>query len=194
MNENEPGTDYPVSNNRNSLLRASIGGIAFVLLIVLLMIVDSKLETIEDELAHCVPETTFGIDMSEAQTVYVPIYTYIKTDADEAYLMDSILGIRNSDPDHAITITSVRLYDGKGKMVREYFNSGSVQLAPLEARTLKLEKSDSGDIGAAANFIIAWKSDAPVYEPIIDAIMFGSVNGKSITFKSVGRPLMQRIE
>lgn len=194
MSNNEPDTDQAGNKNSSLLIRASIGGIASVLLILLIISLGNKLKTIEDELGHCAPETTFGIDISEAQIVYVPIYTYIETGADEAQLLDSILGIRNSDPEHAITITSARFYDGKGKLVKEYFDTGPVELAPLEARTLKIKKSGFGDIGAAANFIIAWKSETPVYETIIDAIMFGFINGKSITFKSVGRHLAQQIE
>lgn len=194
MNDHKPGSDRPGSNNSTSLIWTSIGGVALVLLIVLIISLGNKLKTIEDELSHCAPETTFGIDISESQIVYVPIYTHIETSADEAQLLDSILGIRNSDTDHAITITSARFYDGRGNLVKEYFDTGPVELAPLEARTLQIKKSDFGDIGAAANFIVAWKSDVPVYEPIIDAIMYGFINGKSITFKSVGRPLAQRID
>lgn len=194
MRNHEPRTDYPDSKKGASLIRASIAGLAFVLLIIFLMILGNKFKTIEDELVHCAPETTFGIDISEAQIVYVPIYTSIKTGADQTQLLDSILGIRNSDPDHTITITSARLYDGKGNVIREYFENGSVELAPLEARTLTIKSSDFRDMGSATNFIVAWKSEVPVYEPVVDAIMVGFSNGKSITFKSVGRPLAQRIE
>ena len=193
MNNNEPGM-YPSGKNRTSLIWTSIGGIALVLLIVLIISLGNELKTIKDELDHHSLETTFGIDISEAQTVYIPIYTYIETGADETQQLDSTLGIRNSDPEHAITITSARFYDGRGNLVKEYLDTGSVDLAPLEARALQINKSDFGDIGAAANFIVAWKSDVPVYEPIIDAIMYGFINGKSITFKSVGRPLAQRID
>ena len=180
--------------NRTTLIWTSIGGIAFVLLIVFIISLGNEIKTIKDELTRRAPDTSFGIDISDAQTVYVPIYTYIGTGTDETQPLDSILGIRNSDPEHAITITSARFYDGRGNLVKEYFDTGPVELAPLEARTLQINKSEFDEIGAAANFIVAWKSDVPVYEPIIDAIMYGFINGKSMTFKSIGRPLVQRID
>lgn len=175
------------------MLRASIGGIAFVLLILLMMSLGNRLNTIRDELDHCTPETTYGIDISESQTVYVPIYTHIET-GDIKQPLDFTLAIRNSDPEHAIIITSTHFYDGKGNLVKSYHDGNSIELAPLEARTVVVKNSSVRDIGPAANFIVNWKSTVPVYEPIIDAVMFGFVDGKSITFKSVGRPLAQRTD
>ena len=187
--------NYKTGNRqRTSLLRASIGGIVFVVLLLLLMSLDNKLETIEDEVHQLLPLATFGIDISDSQIVYAPVYTYIETGAGDVHPLEAVLGIRNSDPEHSITISSARFYDGKGKLVREYFEKGPVQLAPLEARTLTMRTSDFSDVDAAANFIVTWNAEAPVFEPIIDAVMFGFVDGKSITFKSLGRPLVQRIE
>jgi hypothetical protein len=191
MRDNKQDSD---SNQKSSLLRASIGSIAFVLLIILLMILGNKLNTIEDELQLCTPETTYGIHISASQIVYVPVYTYIESGDGETQMLDAVLSIRNSDPAHSITVSSARFYDGKGNLVQEYLDGGPVKLAPLEARTLTLSQNYSHNIGAAANFIVEWNSAEPVYEPIVDAIMFGFNNGKSITFKSVGRPLAQRLD
>jgi hypothetical protein len=192
MNNNDEDAN-PMQGNRGSLLRASIGGVAFVLLILLMMILGNRLRTISDELDHCAPETTYGIDISESQTVYVPIYTHVET-VDGKQPLDFTLAIRNSDPDHAIVITSTRFYDGKGKLVKSYHDGSSIELAPLEARTVVVKHSSIRDIGPAANFIVNWKSTVPVYEPVIDAVMFGFVDGKSMTFNSVGRPLAQRTD
>ena len=189
MNDNLSG-----NIRQSSLLRISIGGIAAVVLIFLIIHLGNKVQMISDELQHCASETSYGIDISNSQIVYAPIYTYVETDAGEVQRLDAVLAIRNSDPEHSITISSARFYDGKGNLVREFFDEGPVQLAPLEARTLALRKSDFRDVGAAANFIVAWNSQTPVYEPIIDAIMFGFIDSRSITFKSIGRPLAQRID
>lgn len=177
-----------------SLLRASIGGIVFVVLLLVFISLDNKLETIEDEVHKLLPLATIGIVISESQIVYAPVYTYIETGKGDVHRLEAVLGIRNSDPEHSITINSARFYNGKGNLVREYFDKGPVQLAPLEARTLTMRTSDLSRVDAAANFIVAWSAEVPVYEPIIDAVMFGFIDGQSITFKSVGRPLAQRIE
>jgi hypothetical protein len=173
------------------MLRASIGAVAFVLLILLLMSLGNRLSTISDELDHCAPETTYGIDITEAQTVYVPIYTHVETDSGKQSL-DFTLAIRNSDPEHSITITATDFYDGKGNRVKSYQDASDIELAPFEIRTVVVNSSSFRDIGPAANFIITWKATVPVYEPIIDAVMFGFIDGKSVAFKSVGRPLAER--
>ena len=194
MNDEKQKNGFMNWKNKHPSLWTSMGVIASVLLIFFITHLGNKLKTIEDELSHCAPDSTFGIDISKSQIVYAPVYTFIETGVGEMQQLDAVLGIRNSDPEHSITITSARFYDGKGNMVREYFDGGPVQLAPLEARTLTMRKSELRDVGSAANFIVAWHAEVPVYEPIIDAIMFGFIDGRSITFKSVGRPLTQRIE
>lgn len=183
----------PFQGDRSSILRSAIGGVAFVLLILLIINLGSRLSTIKDELDHCAAETTYGIDMSESQTVYVPIYTQVETGSGNQPL-DFVLAIRNSDPEHAITITSTHFYDGKGNLVRTYHSDSDIELAPLEIRTIAVKSDSFRGIGPAANFIIAWKSAVPVYEPIIDAVMFGFIDSRSITFKSVGRPLARRTD
>lgn len=120
--------------------------------------------------------------------MHVPIYTYIKTGNGDTHVLESIVSIRNSDPRQSIIITSARFYDGRGKLVKEYLDK-SIKLAPLENRTFIVKKRNSLVGDSAANFIITWKSEVPVYEPIIDAVMFGFTEENSFTFKSIGRPL-----
>ena len=172
---------------------ALLGGFAFVVLLLLIMYLGKQLRTIEDELIHRTPGTSFGIDIAEGQVVYVPIYSYIETETGKIHPLYSILGIRNSDPERTIIITSASFYDGRGNLVKQYLED-HLELAPFDTRTFFMNKRNSRADSSAANFIITWKSDAPVYEPIIDAVMYGSYEGMSITFKSVGRPLAQRIE
>ena len=54
------------------------------------------------------------------------------------------------------------------------------------------ERDKSG--GSGANFIVAWKAAEPVYEPIVEAVMVGLNRNQSISFKSFGRPLIERVE
>jgi len=192
MTENKSNTGQN-QNNKQALGMAILGGFAFVLLLLLIMYLGKQLRTIEDELIHRSIETTYGIDIAEGQVVYVPIYSHIETDTAKTYPLYSILGIRNSDPERNIIITSANFYDGRGNLVKEFLDA-DLELTPFDTRTFFVNKRKIRDGSSAANFIITWKSDAPVYEPIIDAVMYGSHEGMSITFKSVGRPLTQRNE
>ena len=192
MTENKPGTVEHQSNTK-AFGMALLGAFAIVVLLLLIMYLGKQLRTIKDGLVHRKSETTFGIDIAEGQILYVPIYSHIETDTGKIHPIYSILGIRNSDPERSIIITSAGFYDGRGNLVKEYLDE-NLELAPFVTRTFFVHKRDMRTGSSAANFIITWKSDAPVYEPIIDAVTYGSHEGMSITFKSVGRPLAQRIE
>jgi hypothetical protein len=192
MTENKPDKSQH-QNNKKAPGMALLGGFAFVVLLLLIMYLGKQLRTIEDGLIHRTAETTFGIDIAEGQIVYVPIYSNIETDTGKTHPLYSILGIRNSDPERSIIITSASFYDGRGNLVKQYLDE-HLELAPFVTRTFFVNKKSIRASSSAANFIITWKSDAPVYEPIIDAVTYGSHEGMSISFKSVGRPLVQRIE
>ena len=101
---------------------ALLGGIAFVALLLLITYLGKQLRTIEEELIHRAAETTFGIDIAEGQIVYVPIYSFIETDTGKNHPLYSILGIRNSDPERSIIITSAGFYDGRGNLVKQYLD------------------------------------------------------------------------
>ena len=48
------------------------------------------------------------IQLSKGQTVYVPIYSHIYIgDRERPFLLAATLSIRNTDPDHQITVLSV---------------------------------------------------------------------------------------
>ena len=57
-----------------------------------------------------------------------------------------------------------------------------------------MRMSDFSSVDAAPSFSVAWNAQTAVYESTFDAVMFGFADGKSITFKNLGRPLAQRIE
>ena len=93
-------------NNKQALGMALLGGFAFVILLLLIMYLGKQLRTIENGLIHRSAETTFGIDIAEGQIVYVPIYSHIETEKGKTHPLYSILGIRNSDLERNIIITS----------------------------------------------------------------------------------------
>ena len=106
-------------------------------------------------------------------------------------LLSTLLSIRNSDPQRAITVTSLRYYATGGDLVQEYVE-GSVRLGPLETAEFLVEKPDTRG-GSGANFILAWRAYEAVYEPIVEAVMVGGPAG-NIAFKRLGRPLAERVD
>jgi hypothetical protein len=120
------------------------------------------------------------------QTIYVPIYSHIYHQDDRRALdLATTLSIRNSDLERAIVITSIRYYDGNGKLVRQYLKS-PIELAALASTDFFVNASDrSGGLGA--KFIVEWVAQTTVSEPIIEAIAIGSSSQQGISFVSPGK-------
>jgi hypothetical protein len=180
----------------NPLIPAGLAAVGFIALLVIIIYLTQRLESVEDRLNYISPtpqtQTTAGIDITDSQTVYVPIYSHIYSKGGNPFLLEATLSIRNSDPERSIELTSVNYYDTKGKLIQEYLE-GRLTLGPLETTAFLVEKADTRG-GSGANFIVTWISDEPVYEPIIEAVMVGLDKGYSISFKSIGRPLAERAQ
>ena len=178
-----------------SMLFAPVTG--FIVLLVGIIYLGDRLHSLEDNLKYAppVPQNIVvdsnSIHVTNAQTVYVPIYSHVYSTGGSPQLLEATLSIRNSDPDKSITLISANYYNSQGKNLQNYLK-GQLVLGPLQSTEILIEKQDSRG-GTGANFIVEWYSDKPVYEPVIEAIMIGNeING--ISFKSYGRPLMKRIK
>ncbi len=126
------------------------------------------------------------IELSTAQTIYVPAYSHIYSGNNERpFLLTVILSIRNIDPEHQIEITKVDYYETQGVILKNFINK-PVSLKPLESsRYIIPERDKSG--GSGANFIVEWKSDRLVNPPIVESIMIGTQTQQGISFTSRGR-------
>ncbi len=174
---------------------------AFAVLLVVMTYVSVRLENIEEQLSRQAPAMSaelsesaqrpgLGIQIVEGQTVYVPVYSHIYAEGGKPFPLEVTVSIRNSDPEHGITINSASYFDTKGEAIKEYVE-GQLRLAPLETAEFLVGKQDARG-GSGANFIVVWHADEPVYEPVMEAIMVGRSRNQDISFKSFGRPLLKR--
>lgn len=126
------------------------------------------------------------IILSKGQTIYVPAYSHIYVGNREwPILLTVTLSIRNVDPKYPITITSVDYYGTKGELLKKYSDQAII-LSPLEStRYIIPQKDKSG--GAGANFLVKWKSDESVNQPLIESIMIGAEGQQGISFTSRGQ-------
>lgn len=156
-------------------------------------------ESLEEKLSYQSPASgqiigkgAYGIEIVEGQTVYVPVYSHIYADGGKPHLLETTLSIRNLDPNRAISVKSVKYFDTKGALIKEYL-SGEMGLAALATAEFLVEKQDIRG-GSGANFIVVWDAEEPVYEPLIEAVMVGFADANSISFTSPGRALIDRQE
>jgi len=123
--------------------------------------------------------------VSRGQLIYVPCSSYIyhgvKT---RAFDLTVTLMVRNTDPRKAITVTAVDYYGSDGRMVRRMLET-VVTLPPLATREFVVEQNDASG-GAGASFLVRWRSDVPVNEPVVESVMIGTSNSQGISFTSRG--------
>lgn len=183
-----------------SVILTFVAAALFVLFIVVVIYLGTRLETIEQQLRFQPPKITAAdgaaspsIDITDGQTVYVPVYSHIYSRGGQAFLLETTLSIRNTDPNRSIQISSVRYFDTKGALVDSFLKQPAI-LKPLETLSFLVEKQDRRG-GSGANFIVVWRAEGnAAYEPVIEAVMIGVSEGHNISFLSQGRPLVQKAE
>jgi len=137
------------------------------------------------------PSPVQAQELSKGQLVYVPIYSHVYYgDRERTILLTGILSIRNTDPGQAITLLQVDYYDTDGKLLRKYLTQ-SVSLGPLGSTRFIVKTSDTAG-GSGANFLVRWKAEAPVNEPILEGVMIGASGQQGISFTSRGVAIKEK--
>jgi len=133
------------------------------------------------------------INLFKSQTIYVPVYSHIYIGDNEfPFKLTVTLSIRNIDTKHPITIVSVDYICSNGKLLQKYVKNPTKLNAMASTRYIIKESDKSG--GSGANFIVRWKSDNKVNEPIIEGIMIGSSMQQGISFVSRGKAIKEQAE
>jgi hypothetical protein len=130
------------------------------------------------------------VKLLKGQTVYVPAYSHIYYgDREQPFLLAVTLSIRNTDPDHPITITAVDYYDSDGKLLKSYLDKEEKLKAMASIRYVVKESDKTG--GSGANFIVHWRSEARVSEPVIETVMISTSTQQGISFTSRGQAIKE---
>jgi len=122
---------------------------------------------------------------SSGQTVYVPAYSHIYSgDREQPIYLAVTLSIRNTDMDHAITITRVDYFDSEGQLIKRYLDT-PVPLKAMASTRYVIKESDKVG-GSGANFIVDWKADRPLSPALIETVMISTRQSQGISFTSRG--------
>ena len=130
---------------------------------------------------------------SVGQNLYLPIYSHVwHGDVDARgeptkTLVSVSVSIRNTDPAKSIHITSAQYYDTEGRKLREYVTSPKT-LGPMATYEIFVPRSDDTG-GSGANFVVSWKSDAPVSPPVVEGFHANLPAGRAIAFMTLARPI-----
>ncbi len=132
------------------------------------------------------PSPVADLDASRGQTVYVPVYSHIEMQVGgKPYGLAANVSVRNTDLDAALTLVSVRYYDNDGKLLGEYLEQTET-IPALGSRHYVVALRDTKG-GLGANFIVEWRAEQEINEPIIEAVMIGTAGTQGFAFRSPGR-------
>ena len=126
------------------------------------------------------------------QTLYVPIYSqiYERTERNMVDLTVT-LSIRNTDLRHPITLTAVCKYNTAGQLVERYLEE-PVRLASLASTHFVVKERDTR-VSVGASFIVKWRSDEQVNQPVVEAVMITRISQQGLSFVTHGRIIEQEV-
>jgi hypothetical protein len=130
-------------------------------------------------------------ELSQGQLVYVPVYSHVYYgDLEKKFLLTGIVSIRNTDPNHAITILLADYHDSEGKVIRNYAPK-PITLGPMASTRFVVKESDTKG-GSGANFLVQWRAETAVNKPIMEGVMIGAAGQQGISFTSRGKALRNK--
>jgi hypothetical protein len=124
--------------------------------------------------------------LSKGETVYVSIYSNLFIGSvKEKFQLSALLSIRNTDPKYTITILKADYYDTDGRNIRSPINQ-PVKLGPLASKYYFVEPQDVRG-GEGANFLVKWRAEQNVNQPIVEAVMLNVYNRQGVVFRCPGK-------
>ena len=120
--------------------------------------------------------------------VYVPVYSSIY--AGKGSLRSDLaatLSIRNTSRTEPIVVRDVHYFDTEGDLLSDFVGQPH-SLGPMATADFFIDSTDLRG-GTGANFIVSWAADTNVSEPVIEAVMIGSIGAKGVSFISRGKRL-----
>lgn len=130
-------------------------------------------------------------ELSSGETLYVPAYSNVYAGPKAVpHQLATMLSIHNIDPRNLITILKADYYDSNGKFIERYIKK-PIYLKPLAHTFYYLKEYDKRG-GPDTNFIVKWRAEKKVNQPVVEALMYGARVG--ISFTSSGRIISEYAE
>ncbi len=131
------------------------------------------------------------ITVSTGQVIFVPAYSHVYYgDQQDEFLLSITLSIRNTSLTSPIVVRSVRYYNSKGQLIKQYATS-AIKLPPLASTEFFIPQTDKSG-GSGASFIVEWVSDrSQVTAPIVEAMMLSTSFQQGVSFTTTGKVLQE---
>ncbi len=121
-------------------------------------------------------------------TFYVPVYSSVSMSQGKARADFSVtLSVHNASETRPLVLWRIAYFDTTGKLVESYLGK-PVALKPFSTIEVFVPTTDIRG-GTGANFVIDWAATGEIAEPVIEALMVGSLGAGHYAFTTQGRPL-----
>lgn len=139
-------------------------------------------------------EQTFSASLTEVPkqplsvtgSIYVPAYSSVSVVPGQLRADFSVtLSIHNASKDKLLVLKRIGYFNTAGHLVESYLQQ-SIALRPFGAIEVFIPQKDVR-AGTGANFIVDWGAVGEVAEPVVEALMIGSIGNGHYAFISQGR-------
>lgn len=119
---------------------------------------------------------------------YVPAFSSIRVGGGRTRLDLAVtISIHNSSRTKVLTLNEVDYFDTSGTLVQRFLTR-AIALRPFGTVEVFIPTDDVRG-GTGANFVVAWATAGAIEEPIIEAVMVGTVGTAGYSFVSQGRAI-----
>lgn len=148
----------------------------------------------KDKRADFKPETyelrNNNIKLVKGQILYMPVYSNIPHYVDSVKTdMSAFVAFHNTDFKNKVRLQKVQYFDTKGKLVHDFLVDKTKELGPLETTDFYVPYRDQS--GTGANFLIEWKSDSLITEPLVESITINLLSPTTVSVLSQGKVIKE---
>jgi hypothetical protein len=124
--------------------------------------------------------------LAASGSFYVPAYSSVSMSQGRLRADFSVtLSIHNASEMMPLVLNRVAYFDTAGNMVESYLKA-PVALKPFSTVEVFIPASDTRG-GTGANFVVDWAASGEIAEPVVEALMIGSLANGHYAFISQGR-------
>ncbi|WP_433995883.1 DUF3124 domain-containing protein [Bradyrhizobium genosp. L] len=126
--------------------------------------------------------------LATSGSFYVPVYSSVSMSQGKLRADFSVtLSVHNASETRPLVLKRIGYFDTSGKMVESYLKA-PVALKPFATVEIFIATSDVRG-GTGANFVVDWAAAGEIAEPVVEALMVGSVGPGHYAFITQGRPV-----
>ena len=118
-------------------------------------------------------------------TVFVPAYSTIRLGSGKGKVdLATTLSIHNTSEERPLILLRVDYFGTTGILLHRYL-SDPIAIRPLGSVQTFVPAEDTRG-GTGANFVVEWAANGQIAEPLIEAVMVGTLGAQGFSFTSRG--------